>query len=47
MGEMRNTKFRSENLKGRDVFRNISVEARIILEWILKKYGVKLLTGFI
>jgi hypothetical protein len=37
MAEMRNCRtFRSENLKGRDHSKNLGVDGRLILEWILK-----------
>jgi len=35
--EMRNTKFWSENLKGRDHSEELGVCEKIILEWILGK----------
>jgi hypothetical protein len=37
MNEMRNAKFWSENLKGRDHSKDLVVDGRIILEWILGK----------
>jgi len=33
------TKFLSENLKGRDHSEDLGVDRRIILDWILQKYG--------
>jgi hypothetical protein len=41
------TKFWSEHLKGRDYSEELIVDGRIILEWILRKYNGKILTGFI
>jgi hypothetical protein len=41
------TKFLSENPKGRDHFRDLDIDEKIILEWTLGKQGVKLWTGFI
>jgi hypothetical protein len=38
--EMRNTKFWSENLKGRNHSENLVVDG-IILEWILGRWGKK------
>jgi len=35
-----------KNLKGRDHSENLSVDGRIILEWILEKENWKLWTGF-
>jgi hypothetical protein len=37
--------FSSENLKGRDHSEDVRVDVRIILEWILEKYGAKLWNG--
>jgi len=42
-----NTKFWSENLKGSDHSEDLGVDRRIILEYILRKYGRKVWTGFI
>jgi hypothetical protein len=39
MGEMRNTKFWLESLKGRDHSKDEDVDERIILRWIFWKYG--------
>jgi hypothetical protein len=39
------TIFRLENLKGRDHSEDKGVDGRIILEWILGKYGGKLWTA--
>jgi hypothetical protein len=36
-----------ENLKGRENVENIDVDGKIILEWILGKYGRRMWTGFI
>jgi hypothetical protein len=36
-----------ENLKGRDHSEEVSVDERITSEWILRKQGGKMLTGFI
>jgi hypothetical protein len=46
MGEMY-TEFWLENLKGRDYFGNLGINARIILKWILNKYGGRVWTGLI
>jgi hypothetical protein len=35
MEGMRNTKFWSANLKGRDHFEDLGMDGRIILEWML------------
>jgi hypothetical protein len=40
------TKFWSENTKGRDHSEYLSVDGKIILEGMLRKYGYKLWTGF-
>jgi hypothetical protein len=47
MGEVRNTKFWLEDLKGRGHLEDIGVDERIILEWILEKQDGKVWTGFI
>jgi len=39
------TKFWFENLKGRGHGEDLGVSGRIVLEWILGKYGWKLWTG--
>jgi len=40
MGEMEmQTKLWSENLKGRDHLEDIGIDEKIILEWILGKWG--------
>jgi hypothetical protein len=45
MGEMKmNSKFWSENLKGRDHSEDLGMDGKIILEWILGKQGDKLWT---
>jgi hypothetical protein len=36
-----------ENLKGRDHSEDLGVDGRIILEWILGKYGGEMWTGSI
>jgi hypothetical protein len=41
------TEFRSENLKGRGHLENLGIDDRLILEWILGKYGWKVWTGCI
>jgi hypothetical protein len=41
------TKFWSENLNGKDHSEDLGVDAKIILKYILGKYGGKLWTGFI
>jgi hypothetical protein len=40
------TKFWLGNLKGTEHSEDIGVDGRIILEWILRKYGEKVLPGF-
>jgi len=48
MRQMRNAhNFWMENLKGRDHSENLDVGGRIILEWILGKYGGRVWTGCI
>jgi hypothetical protein len=42
-----NTKFRLESLKGRDHLENLDVNERIILKWILMKYGGRVWATFI
>jgi hypothetical protein len=39
--------FRLENLKGRGHLEDLDVDGKMILERILRKYGGKMLTGFI
>jgi len=46
MGEI-DTRFRSENLKGRYHLGNLDVDGKITLEWFLGKQGGKTWTGFI
>jgi len=38
-------KFRSENLKWRDQYEDLGLDGRIILEWILGKWGGRLEAG--
>jgi len=47
MGEITNTVFWLENLKGRDHSEDLDIDGRIILERILGKYGGDVWTGFI
>jgi len=48
MGEMKNTyKFWLKNLKGRDHSEDLDVDRKIILEWILEIYVVRVWIGFI
>jgi len=42
-----NTIFWLENQKGRDHLEDLDVNGKIMLEWILGKWGVKMWTGFI
>jgi hypothetical protein len=47
MGEVKNAYSISlQNLKGRDHFEDLGVDGKKILEWILGKQGVRVLTGF-
>jgi hypothetical protein len=39
------TIFWLENLKGRGHLEDLGVDVKVILEWILRKYGGKLWTG--
>jgi hypothetical protein len=41
------TKFKSGNLKGRDHLEDLGIDGRIILEWILWKWGERVWIGFI
>jgi len=41
------TKFRSENMKGKDHLEDIHIDRKRTLEWILEKYGGKVWTGLI
>jgi hypothetical protein len=41
------TEFWSGNPKGRDYSGDLDVDGRIILEWILGRYGGNLWTGYI
>jgi hypothetical protein len=44
MGKMKDVeRVWAENLKGRDLV----ISGRVILKWFLKKYGVRMWTGFI
>jgi hypothetical protein len=36
-----------ENLKGQDHLEDLGIDEKLILEWILKKLGGKVWTGFI
>jgi hypothetical protein len=36
----------SQNLKGTDIMVYLGVDGRIILKWILKKWSVRMLFGF-
>jgi hypothetical protein len=40
------TKFWSENLKGKGHSPDSGIDDKIILEWILRKYGGNVWTGF-
>jgi hypothetical protein len=44
--EMRNAVFRLENAKERDHSEDIDVDGKIMLEWILGKWGAKVWTGY-
>jgi hypothetical protein len=39
-------KFWSVNLKGRNHFRDLGLDSRIILKWILEKQGARTWPGF-
>jgi len=41
------TMFWLENLKRRDHLEDLGVDGKVILEWILGKYGGKVWTGFV
>jgi hypothetical protein len=41
------TKCRLENLRGRDNSEDLCIDRRIILDWILRKYGGKVWNEFI
>jgi hypothetical protein len=48
IGEMRNAfKILVDNLKGRDHLEDLAVDGRIILKWILNKWGRRVCTGLI
>jgi hypothetical protein len=36
-----------ENLKQRDKLRGLAVDETMILKWVLKKWGLRLCSGFI
>jgi hypothetical protein len=47
MEQVRNTyKILVENLKGRCYLEDVQAAGRIILKWILKKYGLRIWTVF-
>jgi hypothetical protein len=47
-GQVRNAhKILVKNLKGRDRSEDLDIAARIILDWILRKYGGTLWAGFV
>jgi hypothetical protein len=39
--------FSSEIQKGRDYSKDVGINAKIILEWLSRKYGGKVWTGFV
>jgi hypothetical protein len=41
------SKFKSENLKGRNHLEDLDIDGKITFQWILEKQGRKLRTGFI
>jgi len=45
IGDMRNTIFWFENLKGRDHLEDTDIDRNIILEWISAKLGGRVWTG--
>jgi len=45
-GDVRNTCILAGQCKGRDRLREVRVEVRIILKWILETYGMRIWTGF-
>jgi len=47
LGEMKNIKFSSENLKGSVHAEDLGTDGTIILEWILRKQCGKVWTGCI
>jgi hypothetical protein len=38
--------FWSENLNGKDHLGDLGIYGKIIIKWILRKYGVRVWTGF-
>jgi len=47
MGQMRtHSKLQPETQKGKDRLRDLGVD-RIILKWVIKKYGTRMWIGFI
>jgi hypothetical protein len=47
MGDIRNVYIiLAINMKGRDHLEDLGTEGKILLEWILGKYGGKVWTGF-
>jgi hypothetical protein len=48
MGEVRNAhNILVGNMKGRDYVEDLSIDGRIILEWVFRKWGGKVWTGCI
>jgi hypothetical protein len=44
---MRNVYIVFENLKARSHLGEVGVDGKIVLEWILEKFGMRVWTGFI